>query len=115
MAASRSLGPVHHLRLTVTDVQRFRVFSTELLGFQIAMDAPPPADNPHCELATELLRADDHGRPHLRQRLHTRADRPGANVPQLLPGDRTGGGPALASRLDGEPAAAAVSDGDGPG
>jgi glyoxylase I family protein len=55
MAVPLSLGPVHHLRLTVTDVQRSRAFYTELLGFQIAMDAPPPADDPHHDLATDLL------------------------------------------------------------
>jgi glyoxylase I family protein len=55
MAAPLSLGPVHHLRLTVTDVQRSRAFYTELLGFQIAMDTPPPADDPHHDLATDLL------------------------------------------------------------
>ena len=32
-----------------------RAFYTELLGFQIAMDAPPPADDPHHGLATDLL------------------------------------------------------------
>ena len=55
MAVPLSLGPVHHLRLTVTDVQRSRAFYTELLGFQIAMDTPPPADDPHHDLATDLL------------------------------------------------------------
>jgi glyoxylase I family protein len=55
MAVPLSLGPVHHLRLTVTDVQRSRAFYTELLGFQIAMDAPPPADDPHHDLTTDLL------------------------------------------------------------
>jgi Glyoxalase/Bleomycin resistance protein/Dioxygenase superfamily len=40
MAVPLSLGPVHHIRLTVTDVERSRAFYTELLGFQIAMDAP---------------------------------------------------------------------------
>jgi Glyoxalase/Bleomycin resistance protein/Dioxygenase superfamily len=50
-----SRGPIHHLRLTVTDVQRSRAFYTELLGFQIAMDAPPPADDPHYDLTTDLL------------------------------------------------------------
>jgi glyoxylase I family protein len=55
MAVPLSLGPVHHLRLTVTDVERSRAFYTELLGFQIAMDAPPPADDPHHDLATDLL------------------------------------------------------------
>jgi glyoxylase I family protein len=57
MAVPLSLGPVHHLRLTVTDVDRSRAFYTDLLGFQIAMDAPPPADDPHHDLATDLLQA----------------------------------------------------------
>ncbi len=55
MAVPLSLGPVHHLRLTVTDVERARAFYTELLGFRIAMDTPPPADDPHHDLATDLL------------------------------------------------------------
>jgi glyoxylase I family protein len=55
MAVPLSLGPVHHLRLTVTDVQRSRAFYTELLGFQIAMDAPPPPDDPHHDLTVEIL------------------------------------------------------------
>jgi glyoxylase I family protein len=55
MAVPLSLGPVHHLRLTVTDVERSRAFYTELLGFQIAMDTPPPADDPHHDLTVDLL------------------------------------------------------------
>jgi glyoxylase I family protein len=55
MAVPLSLGPVHHLRLTVTDVDRSRTFYTDLLGFQIAMDVPPPADDPHHDLVTDLL------------------------------------------------------------
>ncbi len=55
MAVPLSLGPIHHLRLTVTDVERSRAFYTELLGFQIAMDAPPPADDPHHDLTVEIL------------------------------------------------------------
>ena len=55
MAVPLSLGPVHHLRLTVTDVERSQAFYTELLGFQIAMDAPPPADDPTMSWPTELL------------------------------------------------------------
>jgi glyoxylase I family protein len=55
MAVPLSLGPVHHLRLTVTDVERSRAFYTELLGFQVAMDAPPAAGDPHHELAVEIL------------------------------------------------------------
>jgi glyoxylase I family protein len=55
MAVPLSLGPVHHIRLTVTDVERSRAFYTELLGFQIAMDAPLPAGDPHHDLTVDLL------------------------------------------------------------
>jgi catechol 2,3-dioxygenase-like lactoylglutathione lyase family enzyme len=55
MTVPLSIGPVHHLRLTVTDVERSRAFYTELLGFQTAMDAPPPAGNPHYDLTLDLL------------------------------------------------------------
>jgi glyoxylase I family protein len=55
MAGPLSLGPVHHLRLTVTDVERSRAFYTELLGFQVAMDAPPPAGDPHHDLTVDVL------------------------------------------------------------
>ena len=55
MAVPLSLGPVHHLRLTVTDVERSRAFYTELLGFQVAVDAPPPAGDPQHDLAVEAL------------------------------------------------------------
>ena len=33
-------GPVHHLRLTVSDVDRSRAFYTEVVGFQFVMDLP---------------------------------------------------------------------------
>jgi catechol 2,3-dioxygenase-like lactoylglutathione lyase family enzyme len=55
MTVPLSIGPVHHLRLTVTDVERSRAFYTEMLGFQTAMDAPPPADDPHYDLTLDLL------------------------------------------------------------
>jgi glyoxylase I family protein len=55
MPGKLTLGPVHHVRLTVTDVERSRAFYTELLGFQIAMDAPLPADDPHHDLTVDLL------------------------------------------------------------
>ena len=35
---------IHHLRLTVTDVRRSREFYTGLLGFQVAVESPPPGD-----------------------------------------------------------------------
>ena len=44
MPAYIAAGPVHHLRLTVTDIQRSRRFYTSLLGFQVAVESPPPGD-----------------------------------------------------------------------
>ena len=37
-------GDIHHLRLTVTDVDRSRLFYTSLLGFEVAVESPPPYD-----------------------------------------------------------------------
>jgi glyoxylase I family protein len=37
-------GEIHHLRLTVTDVERSRQFYTSLLGFDVAVESPPPGD-----------------------------------------------------------------------
>src|SRR2546429_7175172 len=37
-------GDIHHLRLTVTDVQRSREFYTGLLGFEVIVESPPPED-----------------------------------------------------------------------
>jgi glyoxylase I family protein len=45
MAEQVPIGDIHHLRLTVTDVQRSREFYTSLLGFQVAVESPP-ADDP---------------------------------------------------------------------
>jgi glyoxylase I family protein len=42
-------GEVHHLRLTVTDVQRSRQFYTALLGFQVVVESPPPGDPSEAE------------------------------------------------------------------
>ena len=33
-------GPVHHLRLTVSDVARSRAFYTDIVGFQFVTDLP---------------------------------------------------------------------------
>ena len=40
---------IHHLRLTVTDIQRSREFYTGLLGFQVAVESPPPGDPAEAE------------------------------------------------------------------
>ena len=34
-------GPIHHLRLTVADVDRARAFYTEVLGFEVVMELNP--------------------------------------------------------------------------
>ena len=39
------VGPVHHLRFTVTDVPRSVAFYTDVLGFQVAVAAPPPPED----------------------------------------------------------------------
>jgi glyoxylase I family protein len=37
-------GEIHHLRLTVTDLERSRQFYTSLLGFDVAVESPPDDD-----------------------------------------------------------------------
>jgi glyoxylase I family protein len=37
-------GPIHHLRLTVTDLERSRQFYTGLLAFDVAVESPPDDD-----------------------------------------------------------------------
>jgi glyoxylase I family protein len=49
MHANIAAGPLHHLRLTVTDIQRSRQFYTSLLGFQVAVESPPPGDPSEAE------------------------------------------------------------------
>jgi glyoxylase I family protein len=48
-------GDIHHLRLTVTDVQRSREFYTSLLGFQVAVESPPPGDPAAAETFSVLF------------------------------------------------------------
>jgi catechol 2,3-dioxygenase-like lactoylglutathione lyase family enzyme len=43
------------LRLTVTDVQRSRQFYTGLLGFQVAVESPPPGDPAEAEVYRVLF------------------------------------------------------------
>jgi len=47
-------GDIHHLRLTVTDLARSREFYTGLLGFDVAVESPPPGD-PAAEEAFKIL------------------------------------------------------------
>jgi catechol 2,3-dioxygenase-like lactoylglutathione lyase family enzyme len=54
MAGEISIGEIHHLRLTVTDVARSREFYTSLLGFDVAAESPP-ADDPSAEAISKIL------------------------------------------------------------
>lgn len=45
---------VHHLRLTVTDLERSREFYTGLLGFEVAVESPP-ADDPSAAEVFKIL------------------------------------------------------------
>jgi glyoxylase I family protein len=47
-------GEIHHLRLTVTDIERSRQFYTSLLGFEVAVESPPPGD-PSAEEVFKVL------------------------------------------------------------
>jgi glyoxylase I family protein len=47
-------GDIHHLRLTVTDLERSREFYTGLLGFQVAVESPPP-DDPSADETFKIL------------------------------------------------------------
>ncbi len=40
MPTPMATGPIHHLRLTVSDVDRSRAFYTEVVGFEFVMDLP---------------------------------------------------------------------------
>lgn len=46
MAQSLSVGAIHHIRMTVTDVERSREFYTSVLGFQVAAQMPESIDDP---------------------------------------------------------------------
>ena len=43
-------GDIHHLRLTVTDLERSLHFYTSLLGFQVAVMSPPDDDPAAAEM-----------------------------------------------------------------
>ena len=49
------VGPVHHMRMAVTDVQRSQAFYTEVLGFEVAVDAPPPPGDENHDVLVDSL------------------------------------------------------------
>jgi glyoxylase I family protein len=54
VAGEIAIGDIHHLRLTVTDVDRSREFYTGLLGFDVAVESPPAGD-PSAEEMNRIL------------------------------------------------------------
>jgi glyoxylase I family protein len=54
MAGHIDLGGIHHLRLTVTDIERSRKFYTGLLGFDVAV-AAPDSDDPKSDPSYPVL------------------------------------------------------------
>ncbi len=54
MAGHIELGIIHHIRLTVTDIDRSREFYTGLLGFDVAV-AAPASDDPKSDPSYPVL------------------------------------------------------------
>jgi glyoxylase I family protein len=54
MAGKIELGGIHHIRLTVTDIARSRKFYTDLLGFEVAAEAPA-SDDPKSDPSYPVL------------------------------------------------------------
>ena len=54
MAGQIGLGEIHHVRLTVTDIERSREFYTALLGFNVAAEAPA-SDDPKSDPSYPVL------------------------------------------------------------
>jgi glyoxylase I family protein len=50
MTGQIPVGEIHHLRLTVTDVEASRSFYTSLLGFDVAAESPPDDDPAAAEM-----------------------------------------------------------------
>ena len=44
--ADITINAFSHIRLTVSDLERSRTFYTEVLGFDVVSDAPPPESDP---------------------------------------------------------------------
>jgi glyoxylase I family protein len=54
MTEQIGLGNIHHIRLTVTDIERSREFYTGLLGFSVAAEAPH-SDDPKSDPSYPVL------------------------------------------------------------
>ena len=49
------IGLVNHVRVAVTDVERSKAFYTEVLGFAVGLDGPPPPDDANYEAVADAL------------------------------------------------------------
>jgi len=81
-------GPVHHVRLTVADVERSRAFYTEVLGFAVVMELNPgvflsngsvglglgPAPDPSRAVSTDRFDENRVGLDHLSFGVGSRAE-----------------------------------------
>ena len=55
MTEQIATGDLHHLRLTVTDLERSRSFYTNLLGFTVAVESPEATDPQSAAMAALLF------------------------------------------------------------
>ena len=55
MTEQIATGDIHHLRLTVTDLERSRSFYTNLLGFSVAVESPEAKDPESAAMAALLF------------------------------------------------------------
>src|SRR5260370_35446989 len=55
MTEQIATGEIHHLRLTVTDLERSRSFYTNLLGFTVAVESPEATDPQSAAMAALLF------------------------------------------------------------
>jgi len=53
--ATLPVGAIHHIRMAVTDVERAKDFYTSVLGFEVAVDGPPPPDDENHEVLSDSL------------------------------------------------------------
>lgn len=49
------VGPVHHVRMTVTDVERSTDFYTRVLGFDVVVPGPPPSEDASHDAVVDTL------------------------------------------------------------
>jgi glyoxylase I family protein len=48
-------GPIHHLRMAVTDVQKSVKFYTDVVGFEVVLAEPPPSGTEHADVVADSM------------------------------------------------------------